>query len=97
MDMVNRLTRSGVDIKNGPVTFLVDIELLGQVPGDLKNVPDQQIVLCRNIIQRRNVLLWYNQKVCRSLGPYVLECHHKFILVYEFCRLLATNNVTEKT
>ena len=86
MEMINGLPRVAIAVEYGPVSRLMDSKLLSQGLGDLKKLPEQWMILGRDMINRGDMSLRNNEKVDRRHRLYVLECHDKVILVYNFCR-----------
>jgi hypothetical protein len=60
MEVINRLARPRIHIKNGPVTFLMDIRLHSQFLGDLKHLANKCVIFLRYIVERRDVLSWHD-------------------------------------
>jgi len=81
MEMVNRLPRACVYVEYGSVSLLVNTELLGELLGGLKDVADQRAVFRGDVVERRNMLMWADQQMNRSLWAYVLERENDVVIV----------------
>lgn len=92
VEMIHRLTRFGVDVKDSAVALLVDIKLLRYSLGDLKHVGEEVLILLSYVIQCRNVLPWAYQHVHGSLRAYVFECHYEVILMHYLRRRFPSND-----
>ena len=97
MEVKHRLACFGVHVKDGAVAFLRDPHLFGDPACHLKDVRNERRVVCRHVIQRRDVFAGYDQNVDGRLGVDVMKRDDAIIFVHHLRRQFVIRNSTKET
>jgi hypothetical protein len=75
---------------------LLQIELVGQLLSDCKNMCQNRSILRGQIGHRGNMARWNDQKMMGSLGIDILKGHHILVLVHNIAGNLALDDLTKQ-
>jgi len=96
VDVEDRLPGPGAIIDHGAITLRVESPLTRQLSRQKKKVAQQGLVFSRGLPERDNMPSWKDQQMNGCLRMNILDRHRLLVLMHEFGRNLAIDNLAEE-
>ncbi len=96
MNVEDRLPGGFVAIHDRPITYLGKTLVRGDRPRGAVEAADNRLIVLADVIDRRNVLAWNDQYMCRRLGVDVPKRDGRVGFVNDVCRNIPGQDFAEK-
>ena len=96
MQVEHRLPRPGAVVDYGAIALRFQSSLTRQLSRQKKKVAQQGLVFSRGLPERDNMPSWKDQQMNGCLRMNILDRHRLLVLMHEFGRNLAIDNLAEE-
>src|SRR5688572_17864320 len=95
MDVIDRLTAVAIAVEYESVPVRGDALARSDLRCNSNEVPDEHLLLGRDVVGRRDRGLRYHKHMRRRLWIDVAKCEHRLILIHDVGRYLAPDDLRE--